>query len=193
MTDAARLRVLTFTSLYPNAAQPRHGLFVAERLRHLRASGRIDAMVVAPVPWFPSSSPLFGRYATYARVPPREEHDGMTVLHPRYLSVPRVGMSIAPRLMAAGARLRGCAARAHRSSTRTISIRTAWPRSRGRRLQAGRHHGARHRPQSHSGTSSAEAPDSKRGTRAAVSSPSPTRCASDWSARRPARSGRGPA
>ena len=60
MTDAARLRVPTFTSLYPNAAQPRHGLFVAERLRHLRASGRIDAMVVAPVPWFPSSSPLFG-------------------------------------------------------------------------------------------------------------------------------------
>jgi teichuronic acid biosynthesis glycosyltransferase TuaC len=104
MTDAARLRVLTFTSLYPNAAQPRHGLFVAERLRHLRASGRIEAMVVAPVPWFPSSSPRFGRYATYARVPAREEQDGMTVLHPRYLSIPKVGMSIAPGLMAAGAR-----------------------------------------------------------------------------------------
>src|SRR6185369_6678106 len=40
----------------------------------------------------------------YARVPAREEQDGMTVLHPRYLSIPKVGMSIAPGLMAAGAR-----------------------------------------------------------------------------------------
>jgi glycosyltransferase involved in cell wall biosynthesis len=104
MTSSKRLRVLTFTTLYPNAAQPRHGLFVAERLRHLRASGRIDATVVAPVPWFPSRSPCFGRYAGYAQVPPREEYEGVTVLHPRYLTIPKVGMSVAPTLMAAGVR-----------------------------------------------------------------------------------------
>ena len=95
--------MLTFTSLYPNAAQPRHGLFVAERLRHLRASGQIDATVVAPVPWFPSRSPQFGRYASYAQVPAREEQEGVTVLHPRYLAIPKFGMSVAPALMAAGA------------------------------------------------------------------------------------------
>ena len=90
MTRPERLRVLTFTSLYPNAAQPRHGLFVAERLRHLRASGQIDATVVAPVPWFPSRSPQFGRYASYAQVPAREEQEGVTVLHPRYLAIPKI-------------------------------------------------------------------------------------------------------
>jgi glycosyltransferase involved in cell wall biosynthesis len=99
-----RLRILSFTSLFPNAAQPRHGLFVAERLRHLRASGCVEATVVAPVPWFPSMHAGFGRYASYARVPPAEDHDGMRVLHPRYLSIPKIGMSVAPSLMAAGAR-----------------------------------------------------------------------------------------
>jgi glycosyltransferase involved in cell wall biosynthesis len=98
------LRVLTFTNLYPNAAQPRHGLFVADRVRYLRASGRVETTVVAPVPWFPFSAERFGRYGTYARVPAREERDGVTVHHPRYLAIPKVGMSAAPWLMAAGAR-----------------------------------------------------------------------------------------
>jgi glycosyltransferase involved in cell wall biosynthesis len=104
MTSQEPLRVLTFTSLYPNTEQPRQGLFVAERLRHLRASGRVQATVVAPVPWFPSRSPHFGRYASYARVPACEEQEGMSVHHPRWLAIPKIGMSAAPALMAAGAR-----------------------------------------------------------------------------------------
>ena len=104
MTSPEPLHVLTFTSLYPNAEQPRQGLFVAERLRHLRASGRIQATVVAPVPWFPSRSRRFGRYAGYARVAACEEQEGMSVHHPRWLAIPKVGMSVAPALMAAGAR-----------------------------------------------------------------------------------------
>ena len=35
------IRILTFSSLFPNPAQPQHGLFVAERLRHLLATGQI--------------------------------------------------------------------------------------------------------------------------------------------------------
>ena len=104
MTSPEPLRVLTFTSLYPNAEQPGQGLFVAERLRHLRASGRIQATVVAPVPWFPSRSRCFGRYGAFARVPACEEQEGMSVHHPRWLAIPAIGMSIAPALMAAGAR-----------------------------------------------------------------------------------------
>lgn len=36
------MRVLTFTTLYPNAAQPNHAIFVENRIRHLagqRANG----------------------------------------------------------------------------------------------------------------------------------------------------------
>src|SRR5574337_274785 len=94
-----KIRLLVFTSLYPNAAQPRHGVFVEERLRHLVASGRIAATVVAPVPWFPFRSPMFGAYARFAAVPKREERYGIRILHPRYPVIPKLGMGIAPFLM----------------------------------------------------------------------------------------------
>jgi teichuronic acid biosynthesis glycosyltransferase TuaC len=98
--DASRtLKILTFSSLYPNVAQPRHGVFVEERLRHLVAAGGVDATVVAPVPWFPLKHPRFGRYAQFAEVPGEETRHGMRVLHPRYPVLPKVGMSVAPWLM----------------------------------------------------------------------------------------------
>lgn len=94
------LRLLVFTSLYPNAAQPRHGVFVEERLRNLVGSGRIAATVVAPVPWFPFGHRRFGAYATFARVPTHEERHGIRILHPRYPVIPKLGMNVAPALMA---------------------------------------------------------------------------------------------
>jgi glycosyltransferase involved in cell wall biosynthesis len=97
------MKILTFSTLYPHAARPGHGIFVENRLRHLLAGGRVEVRVVAPVPWFPSSHPRFGDYAAHARAPREERRNGIDVVHPRYLSVPKVGMSIAPFLLAAGA------------------------------------------------------------------------------------------
>jgi glycosyltransferase involved in cell wall biosynthesis len=94
-----RIRLLVFTSLYPNAAQPRHGVFVEERLRKLVDTGRVVATVVAPVPWFPFKGRMFGAYAKFAAVPVYEERYGMRILHPRYPVIPKLGMNIAPRLM----------------------------------------------------------------------------------------------
>ena len=94
-----KIRLLVLTSLYPNAAQPRHGVFVEERLRHLVDSGRIAATVVAPVPWFPFRSPMFGAYSRFAAVPETEERYGIKILHPRYPVIPKVGMNVAPFLM----------------------------------------------------------------------------------------------
>jgi glycosyltransferase involved in cell wall biosynthesis len=98
------MRILTFSTLYPNAARPNHGVFVETRLRHLLESRRVEARVVAPVPWFPSVNPCFGRYAAFARAPLGEKRNGIDVLHPRYLNIPKVGMSMSPFLLAAGAR-----------------------------------------------------------------------------------------
>lgn len=92
----ASIRLLTFTTLYPGAAQPNHGVFVENRLRHLLASGRVEAQVVAPVPWFPSTASVFGRYATVARMPSQECRNGIDVAHPRYVVLPKLGMSLAP-------------------------------------------------------------------------------------------------
>jgi glycosyltransferase involved in cell wall biosynthesis len=95
----ARIKIVTFTTLYPNAVQPTNWLFVEHRLRHLLKSGEIEAKVVAPVPWFPIKHSCFGRYALYARVPDKERRHGIDVFHPRYPVVPKIGMVIAPLLM----------------------------------------------------------------------------------------------
>ncbi|HEX9398079.1 MAG TPA: glycosyltransferase family 4 protein [Burkholderiales bacterium] len=96
------MKILTFSTLYPHAARPNHGIFVETRLRHLLASGKVESKVVAPVPWFPSSNPRFGEYAVFAKAPREERRHGIDVIHPRYLTVPKLGMSVAPLLLAAG-------------------------------------------------------------------------------------------
>jgi len=90
------LRVLVFSTLYPNQAQPNHGVFVENRLRHTLAQGGIEATVLAPVPWFPFRHPRFGRYATYAAVPRLETRHGLEIHHPRYPVIPKIGSRLTP-------------------------------------------------------------------------------------------------
>ncbi|CAN5396117.1 glycosyltransferase family 4 protein [soil metagenome] len=98
-----RLRTLLFSTLYPSSVRPGHGIFVETRLRELLGSGEIETKVVAPVPWFPSANPRYGDYALFAKTPRREERHGVEVLHPRYLLLPKVGMTLAPLTLALGA------------------------------------------------------------------------------------------
>ena len=98
------MKIVTFSTLFPNQVRPSHGIFVETRLRHLVASGAVDSRVVAPVPWFPFRHKRFGRYADFARVPAAEDRFGLTVAHPRYPLLPKVGMNLAPAMLAQGAR-----------------------------------------------------------------------------------------
>ncbi|MCB1971014.1 MAG: glycosyltransferase [Geminicoccaceae bacterium] len=79
--------------------QPNHGIFVENRLRHLVGQGGVDARVLAPVPWFPLRSDCFGRYAEHARVPLEETRFSLPVSHPRYPTVPGIGMAAQPWLL----------------------------------------------------------------------------------------------
>jgi teichuronic acid biosynthesis glycosyltransferase TuaC len=99
-----RMKVLTFSTLYPNAAQPVHGLFVEHRLLNLVSVAGVQARVVAPVPWFPSGSTRFGQYGAFGRAPRREQRGGLEVCHPRFPVLPKVGMTLAPFLMASWVR-----------------------------------------------------------------------------------------
>lgn len=94
------MKVLTLTTLYPNAVIPNHGVFVENRIRHLVKEAQVETRVVAPVPWFPSRNRRFGRYAQYAAVPVQEERGGIQITHPRYPVLPKIGMSLAPWLLA---------------------------------------------------------------------------------------------
>jgi teichuronic acid biosynthesis glycosyltransferase TuaC len=98
------MKILTFSTLFPNTEKPGHGIFVETRLRHLVASGQVESRVVAPVPWFPLSGQRFGNYGKFARVPRAEVRHGLHVSHPRYLVLPKVGMNLAPLLLARAAR-----------------------------------------------------------------------------------------
>jgi len=98
------MRTVTFTTLYPNASQPRHGIFVEQRLRHLLSTGKVESQVVAPVPWFPFHSRRFGKYSVFARVPHYEERHGIRIWHPRYPLIPKLGESLTPLLMALSVR-----------------------------------------------------------------------------------------
>lgn len=94
------MKMLTFTTLYPNAARPSHGLSVETRLRHVLDTGQVETRVLAPVPWFPYKHPGFRDYAVYARAPHAEVRNGIRILHPRYPLIPKVGMTLAPFLLA---------------------------------------------------------------------------------------------
>lgn len=73
------MKVLTFSTVFPNSAQTTHGLFVFERARHL--SERVDMRVIAPVSW---------HVRLRAAVPDRERIGTLDVRHPTFWYSPGV-------------------------------------------------------------------------------------------------------
>jgi glycosyltransferase involved in cell wall biosynthesis len=75
------MRVLAFTTVFPNPVRPQHGLFVLERLRH--CANLAELRVIAPRPALP--------WPAMGRVPQEEERAGLAVAHPAFRYVPRFG------------------------------------------------------------------------------------------------------
>ena len=90
------MNLLTFTTLYPSANRPGHGIFVETRIAHLIASGEASTRVVAPVPYVPNLGFVPRSYRALIDVPRFEERRGIPVYHPRYPLVPKVSMAFAP-------------------------------------------------------------------------------------------------
>ncbi len=93
------LRILTFSSIFPNAAEPLHGLFVAARVQALAQLAAVQVM--APVPAAPPFPGLAARYYRCAEVPRVTSRSGLTVHHPRFAVIPRILKGTDPVLMAA--------------------------------------------------------------------------------------------
>lgn len=96
------INLLTYSTLYPNAVTPHHGIFVETRLRHLLASGEVTSRVVAPVPWFPRALASVAGWGGYSKVPKSDRRREIDIVYPRYPVLPKVGMTIAPSLLYAG-------------------------------------------------------------------------------------------
>ncbi|MES2831318.1 MAG: glycosyltransferase [Pseudomonadota bacterium] len=94
------MKLLTFSTLYPNSEKQHHGIFTQTSLRHLLVHPEVKAKVVAPIPWFPLKNARFGQYAYFARASRRQTRLGIDIVHPRFLLIPKIGMVLTPFLMA---------------------------------------------------------------------------------------------
>ena len=92
------MRILTFSSLYPNSAQPSQGIFVENRLRELLRSGEVEARVMSPIVWSPRGSHLLSEHSV-GNVEACETRHGISVSYPRFFRIPKVGMTLAPFTM----------------------------------------------------------------------------------------------
>ncbi len=94
------LRVLTLSTLYPNAHQPTLGLFVERQTRGLAAREGVEVRVVAPVgvPWWPLS--LHPHYRPLASLPKREVWNGLDIRRERFTVWPSGGAHLSARAMA---------------------------------------------------------------------------------------------
>lgn len=90
--STTRLRVLVFTTVFPSAAQPLHGSFVLERIRHLAELAEVR--VVAPITWYralrrpPEAPPM----------PPLRQ-----VEYPRFWYIPKILLALRGISLAASA------------------------------------------------------------------------------------------
>lgn len=97
------MRVLTFTSLFPNAVQPAHGIFIYQRMSHFARRPGNEVVAVAPVPYFPGWL-KWPKGNGFGRVPLAETVGNLTVHHPRYPLLPKISMPAHGYLMYLGAR-----------------------------------------------------------------------------------------
>lgn len=96
------MKILTFTTLYPNATMPLNAVFVRRRMEACARQHGHELTVIAPVPYFPRLPfPTAKAWDQFARVPLQESPWGYDIHHPRYLVTPKVGMRYYGRWMAA--------------------------------------------------------------------------------------------
>ena len=87
------MQILTFTSLFPNAADKTFGVFIYQRMAHVDKRAGNKVHVIAPVPYVPGWLKQT-RWGTMARIPKVEQIGELTVYHPRYLLLPKISMAI---------------------------------------------------------------------------------------------------
>ena len=94
------MRILTFTSLFPNCIAPNYSIFLLQRISHFAKRGN-QVEVVAPVPYVPTML-LATSKGRLASLPAEETVQGLHVHHPRYPLLPKISMPLHGLLMYLG-------------------------------------------------------------------------------------------
>lgn len=95
------MKILTFTTLFPNSLEPNYATFLLQRTTQLARREGNQVEVVAPLPYVPKflAGTARGRVAL---VPGQETIAGLCVHHPRYPLLPKISMPLHGLLMYAG-------------------------------------------------------------------------------------------
>jgi glycosyltransferase involved in cell wall biosynthesis len=97
VSAAKTRRVLSLSTLFPNAANPRFGIFVAKSLEALQAETHWDATMVSPIGLPPVA---VGRYRALAEAAHDSREFGMEVHRPVFRLLPKIGGRLNPQMIA---------------------------------------------------------------------------------------------
>lgn len=86
-----RLKVLISSSIFPNNIEVTKGIYIFHQAKAL--TKYCNVKVITPIPYFPAFLKLSG-YSLYSKIKRRENIDGLDVLHPRVLVIPKIGRSL---------------------------------------------------------------------------------------------------
>ncbi|MGK6319417.1 glycosyltransferase [Sphingomonas sp. DT-204] len=85
------LRVLTLSTLFPDASRPNFGIFVERQTQGLAALPDVELRVVAPIGLPPFPLDRLGHYRSLTRLPRHEQWRGLDLWRPRFTVVPGTG------------------------------------------------------------------------------------------------------
>ncbi|WP_353205401.1 glycosyltransferase [Sphingomonas sp.] len=85
------LRVLTLSTLFPDASRPNFGVFVERQTLGLAAHPDVELRLVAPVGLPPWPLKAHAHYADLAKLPERETWKGLDTHRPRFTTLPGTG------------------------------------------------------------------------------------------------------
>jgi len=93
------MRVLTLSTLFPDATRPNFGVFVERQTRELASRAGIEVTVVAPIGLPPRPLACHPRYRPLAALPAHEQWCGLDVHRPRFPILPAVSGRWHPTFM----------------------------------------------------------------------------------------------
>jgi len=87
------MKILVFTSLFPNHLNPDFGIFIKNRMFNFAKLDNCEIVVVAPVPYCPPWK-FLGKWYEFSKIKKIEELQGITLYHPRYILIPKISMLV---------------------------------------------------------------------------------------------------
>ncbi len=98
MTDP--LRVLTLSTLFPNAVVPNFGIFVERQTAELASRPATGVVVINPIGIPPWPLSKLGQYRPLNALPEHEKWRGLEVYRPRFRLLPKIGGASNPKRIA---------------------------------------------------------------------------------------------